>query len=112
VNSPSAPSPALDRSFLALSHPVRRTIIERLAEGPATVGEATAGIGVSKPAVTKHLKLLEEAGAISRTVEGRTHRLRLGAQPLEEASAWVEHWRRLWQRKFAEIERYLAENDD
>jgi DNA-binding transcriptional ArsR family regulator len=103
--------PHLDRSFLALSHPVRRTIIERLAGGPATVGEATNGLGVSKPAVTKHVKLLEEAGAISRTVAGRTHTLRLEPGVFEDAGDWIERHRRLWERKFAEIDRYLAEND-
>jgi len=63
----------LDRSFDALSHPVRRAIVERLVVGPTTVGEASAGLGVSKPAVTKHLKVLEVAGVVSRTVRGRTH---------------------------------------
>jgi DNA-binding transcriptional ArsR family regulator len=104
-------APELDRSFLALSHPVRRTIIERLTRGPATVGDATAGLGISKPAVTKHLKLLEEAGAVTRTVEGRTHRLSLAPEPLDGASRWLERHRALWEAKFAEIERYLAEDD-
>jgi DNA-binding transcriptional ArsR family regulator len=108
VNNLTAP---LDRSFLALSHPVRRAIIERLTQGPATVGEATQGLGISKPAVTKHLKLLEEAGAVTRTVEGRTHRLSLVPQPLDDASRWIEHHRALWERKFAEIDRYLAESE-
>jgi DNA-binding transcriptional ArsR family regulator len=102
----------LDRSFLAFSHPVRRTILERLAEGPASVGEATRGIAVSKPAVTKHLKLLEEAGAISRTVEGRTHTLRLEPVALDEASSWIDRSRELWERKFATIDRFLADNDE
>lgn len=105
-------APRLDRSFLALSHPVRRAIIERLAQGPATVGEATRGLTVSKPAVTKHLKLLEEAGAITRTVEGRTHVLRLIPAPLDDASRWIELHRSLWEAKFTEIDRYLAETDD
>ena len=108
MNNLTAP---LDRSFLALSHPVRRTIIERLSAGPATVGEATQGLGISKPAVTKHLKLLEEAGALTRTVEGRTHRLTLVPQSLDGASAWIERHRALWEAKFAEIDRYLAETD-
>ena len=99
----------LDRSFLALSHPVRRAIIERLTDGPATVGEATQGLGISKPAVTKHLKLLEEAGAVARTVEGRTHRLRLMPEPLDDASQWIDRHRALWERKFAAIDRYLTE---
>ena len=55
---------ALDRSFLALSHPVRRTIVARLASGPATIGEAARGLAVSKPAVTKHVKALEAAGVV------------------------------------------------
>jgi DNA-binding transcriptional ArsR family regulator len=101
----------LDNSFAALSHPARRTIIERLSNGPATVKEATSDLGISKPAVTKHLKLLEEAGAITRTIEGRTHRLELHTAPLDHASEWIERHRTLWERKFTEIERYLAEPD-
>jgi DNA-binding transcriptional ArsR family regulator len=108
VNNGSAP---LDRSFLALSHPVRRAIIERLTQGPATVGEATQGLAISKPAVTKHLKLLEEAGAVTRAVEGRTHRLSLAPQPLDDASRWIEQHRALWERKFAAIDSYLAESE-
>ena len=99
----------LDRSFLALAHPVRRAILERLAAGPATVGEATRGLAISKPAVTKHLKVLEEVGVVRRTVEGRQHRLRLQAGPLEDASRWLETHRALWESKFDAIERHLAE---
>jgi DNA-binding transcriptional ArsR family regulator len=102
----------LDRSFLALSHPVRRTIVERLASGPATVGEASGGLGVSKPAVTKHLKVLEEAGVVSRTVAGRRHVLRLETRPLREASEWLELHRSLWAAKFEAVERHLAESTE
>ena len=80
----------LDRSFLALSHPVRRAIVERLVAGPASVGRASGGLGVSKPAVTKHLKVLEDAGLVGRTVKGRTHVLRLEPQSLREVSEWLE----------------------
>ena len=80
----------LDRSFLALSHPVRRTIVERLEAGPASVARASGGLGVSKPAVTKHLKVLEDAGVVGRTVKGRTHVLRLEPQSLREVSEWLE----------------------
>ena len=100
-------SATLDRSFLALSHPVRRTIVERLAAGPATVGEATRGLAISKPAVTKHLKVLEEAGVVRRAIEGRTHRLRLAPRALEDATAWLELHRSLWESKFDVIERHL-----
>jgi DNA-binding transcriptional ArsR family regulator len=102
----------LDRSFLALSHPVRRAIVERLVTGPATVGRASRGLGVSKPAVTKHVKVLEKAGVVSRTVSGRTHVLRLEATPLREASEWLELHRSLWEAKFEAVERHLADNDE
>jgi DNA-binding transcriptional ArsR family regulator len=102
----------LDRSFLALSHPVRRAIVERLVEGPAPVGLASQGLGVSKPAVTKHLKVLEGAGVITRTVAGRTHLLRLEPRALREASSWLELHRSLWEAKFEAVERHLAETDE
>jgi DNA-binding transcriptional ArsR family regulator len=97
----------LDRSFLALSHPVRRTIVERLARGSATVGEATGGLGVSKPAVTKHLKVLERAGVLRRHVEGRTHRLELEPRALERVEEWLEYHRRLWEARFDAVEAHL-----
>jgi DNA-binding transcriptional ArsR family regulator len=102
----------LDRSFLALSHPVRRAIVERLVSGPATVGEASGGLGISKPAVTKHLKVLEDAGVVSRKVAGRTHVLRLEMRSLREAAAWLELHRSLWEAKFEAVERHLAKSND
>jgi DNA-binding transcriptional ArsR family regulator len=100
---------SLDRSFVALSHPVRRAIVERLTAGPASVGEASGGLGVSKPAVTKHLKLLEGAGVVSRTVSGRQHVLRLEPKALRDAEEWLELHRGLWERKFETVERHLRE---
>ena len=99
----------LDRSFAACSHPIRRGIIERLAVGEMSVGEATCDFGVSKPAISKHLKVLEEAGAIVRVVDGRTHRLRLGERPLDEAHEWMSRQRELWERKLDVVEVYLRE---
>jgi DNA-binding transcriptional ArsR family regulator len=97
----------LDRSFLALSHPVRRAIVGRLVAGPDSVGRASGGLGVSKPAVTKHLKVLEDAGLVGRTVKGRTHVLRLEPQSLREVSEWLELHRALWERKFETVELHL-----
>jgi len=97
----------LDRTYLALSHPARRAIVERLALGPATVGEATRSLSISKPAVTKHVKVLEEAGIVLRVVEGRTHRLRLRPQALVSASDWLELHRRAWEAKFDVIQEHL-----
>jgi DNA-binding transcriptional ArsR family regulator len=100
---------ALDRSFAAVAHPLRRTILERLAERELTVGEATHDFPISKPAISKHLKLLEEAGAIVRVIDGRTHRLRLREQPLEDAYGWLARQRALWEHKLDVVERYLRE---
>lgn len=99
----------LDRSFDALSHPVRRTIVERLARRSATIGEATRGLGVTKPAVTKHVKVLEQAGLVRRRVEGRTHRLELKPGALADASSWLDAHRAIWEAKFDAVERHLAE---
>jgi DNA-binding transcriptional ArsR family regulator len=102
-------SSTLDRSFLALSHPARRAIVERLVAGPTTVGEASRGLGISKPAVTKHLDVLEEAGVVSRTPVGRTRVLRLVPRPLDEVSRWLDFHHALWDTKFEAVERHLSE---
>jgi DNA-binding transcriptional ArsR family regulator len=99
----------LDRSFAACSHPIRRGILERLTGGEMTVGEATRDFGVSKPAISKHLKVLEEAGTIVRVIDGRTHRLRLRQRPLDDAYAWMTRQRELWERKLDTVEEYLRE---
>ena len=95
--------------FRALSHPIRRGIVERLAVGPATVGEVTRGFGVSKPAISKHLKVLEESGVVTRVVEGRTHRLSLEPKVLDEAADWMDRQRAHWERLFDVVDEYLKE---
>jgi DNA-binding transcriptional ArsR family regulator len=95
--------------FKALSHPIRRGIVERLAGGPATVGEATSGFGVSKPAISKHLKVLEETGVVTRVVVGRTHRLSLQPGALSVAADWMDHQRAVWERLFDVVDDYLKE---
>jgi len=104
-----ANSQALDQSFAAYAHPIRRAIVERLAGGEMTVGDATGDFGVSKPAISRHLKVLEEAGAISRVIDGRTHRLRLREQSLDDAYGWLTEQRAMWERKFDTVDQYLHE---
>jgi len=96
--------------FKALSHPIRRGIVERLSGGPATVGEVTRDFGVSKPAISKHLKVLEETGVVRREVEGRTHRLSLETEALAEAAEWMDRQRALWGRLFDVVDEYLKED--
>jgi DNA-binding transcriptional ArsR family regulator len=97
--------------FKALSHPIRRGIVERLAVGPATVGEATGGFGVSKPSISRHLKVLEETGVVKRVVQGRTHRLSLEPDVLSEAADWMDRQRALWGRMFDVVDEYLKEQE-
>jgi DNA-binding transcriptional ArsR family regulator len=101
----------VNNPFKALSHPIRRGIVERLAAGPATVGEATVGFGVSKPAISKHLRVLEETGVVTRVVEGRTHRLSLDTHALGEAADWMDSQRVLWGRLFDVVDEYLNEKE-
>jgi DNA-binding transcriptional ArsR family regulator len=104
-----ANSALLDLSFAACSHPVRRGILERLAGRELSVAEATGGLGVSKPAISRHLKVLEEAGAIVRVIDGRTHRLRIPERSLLDAERWIAHQRAMWERKMDVVEEYLEE---
>jgi DNA-binding transcriptional ArsR family regulator len=94
-------------AFRAVAHPIRRGIVERLARGPAPVGVATRGFGVSKPTISKHLKVLERAGVVVRTVEGRTHQLELNVAPLNEAAEWFERQRVVWTRMFDAVDDLL-----
>ena len=101
----------VNNSFRALSHPIRRGIVERLAAGPAAVGEVTADFGVTKPAISKHLKVLEETGVVTRVKEGRTHRLSLEPRALNEAADWMDRQRAIWERLFDVVDEYLDEEE-
>lgn len=96
-------------TFDALAHPLRREIVERLSHGPATVGEVTSDFGVSKPTISRHLRMLEEAGVVSRVVVGRRHRLALRLEALAEAETWIADQRARWLRLFDVVEDYLQE---
>ena len=82
---------------------------ERLGAGPATVGDAIAGFGVSKPAITKHVKVLEETDVVTRAVEGRTHVLSLELDVHREVAEWMDRQRALWGRLFDAVDEYLKE---
>ena len=99
-------------TFKALAHPLRREIVERLSGGVATVGEVTQEFAVSKPTISRHLKMLEEAGLVSRVIDGRTHRLALRPQALAEASDWIEDQRERWERLFDAVGEYLQERGE
>ena len=96
-------------AFTALAHPIRREIVERLSGGAATIGEASRGLGVSKPTITRHVKLLEDAGVVTRVVDGRTHRLGLRPETLGDAAGWIESQRTRWERLFDAVGEYLEE---
>jgi DNA-binding transcriptional ArsR family regulator len=95
--------------FSALAHPLRREIVERLSGGPATVGEVTGDFGVSKPTISRHLRMLEEAGVVSRVIVGRNHRLVLRPEALADAEEWIEKQRTRWERLFDVVGEYLKE---
>jgi DNA-binding transcriptional ArsR family regulator len=99
-------------TFTALAHPLRREIVERLSTGPGTVGEVTADLAVSKPTISRHLRMLEDAGVVSRVVVGRTHRLALRPESLADAEQWIERQRSRWERMFDVVGDYLEERDD
>lgn len=98
--------------FRAVAHPIRRGIVERLAHGPATVGVVTRDFGVSKPTISKHLKVLERSGVVVRTVTGRTHRLELNVAPLADAAEWLDRQRDVWTRMFDAVDDILTDRKE
>jgi DNA-binding transcriptional ArsR family regulator len=105
MNSPRTGS--LDRTLAALSHPTRRAILARLASGDEAVNEIAARFAISQPAVSKHLKVLEKAGLITRQRDAQRRPCRLRAEPLEEVADWVEGYRRFWEGSLDRLGRYL-----
>jgi len=104
---PTTPTDSLSRTFAALADPTRRAILARLAAGPATVKELSAPFAMSGPAVSKHLRVLERAGLISRGREAQWRPRRLEAAPLKEVAAWAEKYRQFWDTSYARLDRYL-----
>jgi len=99
----------LDATFHALSDPTRRAILARLAQGDATVMELAAPFAMSQPAISKHLKVLEKAGLVSRGREAQRRPVHLEAQPLAEATSWLIEYRKYWEAQFGRLDELLAE---
>ena len=101
--------PYLDDTFAALADPTRRAILSRLASGEASVTELTAPFAMSQPAISKHLRVLERAGLISRRRDAQRRLCRLEAAPLRDVAEWAEGYRRFWEESFARLDALLAD---
>ncbi len=101
------PPDRLDATFAALADPTRRAILQRLASGQASVAELAEPFAMSQPAISKHLKVLERAGLISRGREAQRRPRRLEGKPLAEATEWLEGYRRLWENNFQRLDALL-----
>lgn len=99
----------LSATFAALADPTRRAILARLASGETSVAELAAPFEISAPAVTKHLKVLEKAGLISRSRQAQWRPCHLEAAPLQEAAGFIEQYRQFWEQSFDRLDAYLKE---
>src|SRR3984893_11807845 len=102
-------SQRLDATFAALADPTRRAILARLALGEASVMELAKPFAMSQPAISKHLRVLERAGLISRGRDAQRRPCRLAAKPLAEANEWLERYRRIWEGNFQHLDALLDE---
>jgi DNA-binding transcriptional ArsR family regulator len=102
-------SDPLSTTFQALADPTRRAILARLALGEASVSDLAEPFEISLPAISRHLKVLEQAGLVSRTREAQWRPCQLKAGPLKEAAGWIDHYRRFWDASFERMDEYLAE---
>src|SRR5688500_12224926 len=103
------PPAHLDATFAALADPTRRAILARLALGEASVAELAEPFAISQPAISRHLKVLERAGLVARGRDAQRRPSRLEAQPLAEASEWLERYRQFWEASYARLDALLAE---
>jgi DNA-binding transcriptional ArsR family regulator len=103
----TAPDADLDATFAALADPTRRAILARLANGDATVNELAAPFRMSLPAISKHLKVLERSGLISRTRRAQFRPCHLEARALDQATDWIEQNRLLWAQRFDQLDEHL-----
>ena len=99
----------LDSTFSALSDPTRRAILERLGRGSATISELAAPTGMSLTGLKKHVRILEDTGLVTTEKRGRTRHCRLGPRQLDDASQWIESYRRGWADRFDRIDELIAQ---
>jgi len=99
----------LDATFSALADPTRRAILARLAQGEATVNELVSPFKLSQPAISKHLKVLEKAGLITRGKDAQRRPCRIAAEPLAAANEWLEGYRKIWEANFERLDDLLDE---
>ncbi|TGK04002.1 ArsR family transcriptional regulator [Leptospira semungkisensis] len=102
-------SDRLDATFAALADPTRRAILARLAKGDATVMDLAKPFSMSQPAISKHLKVLEQAGLISRGSDAQRRPRRIEAKPLGEANEWLENYRKFWEGRYQQLDALLDE---
>jgi DNA-binding transcriptional ArsR family regulator len=102
---------ALNRTFFALSDPTRRGILERLSRGPATIGELAQPFGLTLNGVKKHVGILEEVDLVVTAKVGRARKCQLGPAELEDATAWIDDYRRTWQRRLDRFGSYVEGKD-
>jgi DNA-binding transcriptional ArsR family regulator len=98
----------LDRAFAALSDPTRRGILSRLGDGPATLGELAEPTGMTLTGLSKHVQVLEDAGLVATEKVGRSRRVRLGTERLDDAMQWITFYQRLWERRLDGLEVYFT----
>lgn len=98
----------LDRVFSAVSDPTRRAILARLADSDARVTDLASAFPISLNSTSKHIRVLEGAGLVRRTVRGREHILTLDAAPLADAAGWIEHYRAFWSEQLASLDAFVT----
>ena len=101
-------SDVLSRTFAALADPTRRAILERLALGDATVGELAEPFDMTLPAISKHVSVLERAGLVAKSREGQHRNCRITATPLQNATSWLNEYRRFWEANLDHLDAYLS----
>jgi DNA-binding transcriptional ArsR family regulator len=105
----TATSSQLDLTFAALADPTRRAILARLAEGDASVNELVEPFNMSQPAISKHIKVLENAGLVSRGKDAQRRPVRIEAVPLADAVGWLETYRKFWEKSYERLDSLLDE---